>query len=142
MRLSVKALAAQSDRCVREALMKLGGDLLLVGCGKMGGAMLEGWLGRGLPAGDVAVVEPNTEIGAALNSRGLRHVANADALPLLLRPAVVLLAVKPQMMDGAVAGIARFVNPSTLFLSIAAGKTLAYFSRHLGEKAAVIRAMP
>ena len=122
--------------------MKLGGDLLLVGCGKMGGAMLEGWLGRGLPAGDVAVVEPNTEIGAALNSRGLRHVANADALPLLLRPAVVLLAVKPQMMDGAVAGIARFVNPGTLFLSIAAGKTLAYFSRHLGEKAAVIRAMP
>ena len=122
--------------------MKLGGDLLLVGCGKMGRAMLEGWLGRGLPPNEVAIIEPNTEIGGALRSRGLRHVANADALPVSLRPAVVLLAVKPQMMDGAVKSIAQFATPGTLLLSIAAGKTLAYFGRQFGEEAAVIRAMP
>ena len=122
--------------------MKLGGDLLLVGCGKMGGAMLEGWLARGLPTTDVAIIEPNMDIGDALRSRGLRHVVNADALPAPFRPAVVVLAVKPQMMDAAVAGMTRYAKPGTLFLSIAAGKTLAYFSRQFGNDAAVIRAMP
>jgi pyrroline-5-carboxylate reductase len=122
--------------------MKLAGELLLVGCGKMGGAMLEGWLGRGLPPGAAAIIEPNAEIGRALQSRGLRHFTDADALPVSLSPAVVLLAVKPQMMDGAATGVARFARPGTLFLSIAAGKTLGYFARQFGERAAVIRAMP
>ena len=53
----------------------------------------------------------------------------------------MLLAVKPQMMDGAVKSIAQFATPGTLLLSIAAGKTLAYFGRQFGEGAAVIRAM-
>ena len=122
--------------------MKLDGELLLVGCGKMGGAMLEGWLGRGLPPKDVAIVEPNTEIGGALQSRGLRHFADARALPETFAPAVVVLAVKPQMMDGAAAGVARLTGPGTLLLSIAAGKTLGYFGRRFGAGAAVIRAMP
>jgi pyrroline-5-carboxylate reductase len=122
--------------------MKLGGDLLLVGCGKMGGAMLEGWLGRGLPPKGVIIIEPNAEIGDALQSRGLRHFTTPASLPASFRPAVVLLAVKPQMMDAAVTGIARYAKPGTLFLSIAAGKTLGYFSRQFGGGAAVIRAMP
>ena len=118
------------------------GELLLIGCGKMGGAMLEGWLGEGLPPGEVVIVEPNLEIGAGLARRGMRHVPAADRLPRGLNPSVVLLAVKPQMMDGAMAGLAPFAQPGTLFLSIAAGKTLGYFARHLGEGAAVVRAMP
>lgn len=122
--------------------MRLDGELLLIGCGKMGGAMLEGWLARGLAPGEVVIVEPNAEIGAALQRRGLRHFAKAVAVPEALGPAVVLLAVKPQMMDGAIASAARFAGPGTLFLSIAAGKTLRYFARHLGDRAAVVRAMP
>lgn len=122
--------------------MRLEGELLLIGCGKMGGAMLEGWLAQGLPPGEVVIVEPNLEIGAALARRGMRHLADAEQVPNELRPAVVLLAVKPQMMDGAAAGAARFARPGTLFLSIAAGKTLGYFARHFGEGAAVVRAMP
>ena len=46
--------------------MRLDGELLLIGCGKMGGAMLEGWLAQGLPPGEVAIVEPNLEIGERL----------------------------------------------------------------------------
>ena len=122
--------------------MRLDGELLLVGCGKMGGAMLEGWLACGLAPGEVAIVEPNAEIGAGLVRRGLRHFADAAALPGSLRPAVVLLAVKPQMMDAAAAAAARFAGPGTLILSIAAGKTLRYFARRFGERAAVVRAMP
>jgi pyrroline-5-carboxylate reductase len=122
--------------------MRLDGELLLIGCGKMGGAMLEGWLAQGLPPGDVVIVEPNPEMGAGLARRGLRHVADAAQAPQGLRPAVVLLAVKPQMMDAAAAAVARHAAPGTLFLSIAAGKTLSYFARRFGEDAAVVRSMP
>jgi pyrroline-5-carboxylate reductase len=122
--------------------MRLDGELLLIGCGKMGGAMLEGWLAQGLPPGEVVIVEPDLEIGAALARRGMRHLAAAEQVPDDLSPAVVLLAVKPQMMDGAAAGAARFARPGTLFLSIAAGKTLGYLARRFGEGAAVVRAMP
>jgi pyrroline-5-carboxylate reductase len=122
--------------------MRLDGELLLIGCGKMGGAMLEGWLAQGLPSGEVVIVEPNLEIGAALARRGMRHVAEAERIPTDLRPAVVLLAVKPQMMEAAAGSVARFAGPGTFFLSIAAGKTLGYFARHFGAEAAVVRAMP
>ena len=122
--------------------MRLDGELLLVGCGKMGGAMLEGWLSRGLLPGDVVIVEPNAEIGSGLARRGLKHYAEAAALPGTLGPAVILLAVKPQTMDGALAAVARFGGPGTLVLSIAAGKTLGYLARHFRERTAVVRAMP
>ena len=122
--------------------MRLDGELLLIGCGKMGGAMLEGWLDRGLPPGDVAIIEPNAETGARLARRGLRCVAEAAQVAKGLRPSVVLLAVKPQMMDAAASAAARYAAPGTLFLSIAAGKTLGYFARRFGEDAAVVRSMP
>ncbi len=122
--------------------MRLDGELVLIGCGKMGGAMLEGWLSRGLAPADVVIVEPNPEIGAGLARRGLRHCVDAATLPAALRPAVVLLAVKPQMMEDVVASVSQFGGAGTLVLSIAAGKTLGYFERHFGQGTAVVRAMP
>ncbi len=122
--------------------MRLDGELLLFGCGKMGGALLEGWLAQGVPPGDIAVLEPNPEIGANLARRGLRHVADAAALPGEFRPAILLLAVKPQAMDAVTPVAARMAKPGTLFLSIAAGKSLGYFARQFGKGAAVVRAMP
>lgn len=116
--------------------------LLLVGCGKMGGALLAGWLERGVAARDVTLVEPNAAAVAGFAAAGARVVAATGDLPETFRPAIVLLAVKPQMMDQVMAPLVRFVQPDTLFLSIAAGKTLDYFARHLGEAAAVVRAMP
>jgi pyrroline-5-carboxylate reductase len=122
--------------------MRLDGELLLIGCGKMGGAMLEGWLAQGLPPGEVVIVEPNPDIGAGLARRGLRHAQDCAQLADGLRPAVVLLAVKPQMMEAATADLARFAGPGVFFLSIAAGRTLGYFARKFGPGAAIVRAMP
>jgi pyrroline-5-carboxylate reductase len=122
--------------------MTINGPLLLVGCGKMGGALLSGWLERGVAASDVTLVEPNAAAVAEFQARGARLLPAVGELPAGYHPALVLLAVKPQMMDQVMAPLARFARPGTLFLSIAAGKTLAYFYRHLGEAVALVRAMP
>jgi len=116
-------------------------EVLLVGCGKMGGALLEGWLERGVAPG-FAVVEPGAGAEIFARRREVRLYQNAVEIDLDLRPAVIVLAVKPQAMDGVVDHYRRFAGPETVFLSIAAGKTLAYFARHLGAGAAIIRAMP
>lgn len=122
--------------------MTIEGRLLLVGCGKMGGALLSGWLGRGVKPADVTVVEPNAGPLADFNARGVSILPDAAGLAAGFDPALVLLAVKPQMMDGALPPYRRFVRPGTVFLSIAAGKTIAYFRRMLGDDAVLVRAMP
>jgi pyrroline-5-carboxylate reductase len=122
--------------------MSAGGSLLLIGCGKMGGAMLRGWLQRGIRADAVTVVEPNREVLADLAGQGVRLFADSTGLPAGLTPDVVVLAVKPQMMDAVVSAQARFVRPETVFLSIAAGRTIGYFEEKLGAAAAIVRSMP
>lgn len=112
--------------------------LLLVGCGKMGGAMLEGWLARGLAASDVVVAEPAEAIRP--RKPGLRAVASTSEVNET--PEIVVLAVKPQTMDAVLPDLGRFAEAGSVFLSIAAGKTLRYFASHLGAAAKVVRAMP
>ncbi len=119
------------------------GPILLVGCGKMGGALLAGWLDHGLSAADAIVVEPAEALAEAVRARhGVTVVDAAAALDAGLAPRVVVFAVKPQAMDGVAPAYARFAAPGTVFLSIAAGKTIGYFTRHLGNGAAIVRAMP
>lgn len=115
--------------------------LLLVGCGKMGGALLAGWRERGL-ASRVFVVEPGAAAAAFAGESGIALLTEAAALPADFRPAVVVLAVKPQGMPDVLPPYRRFAAEGALFLSIAAGKTLGFFARALGEEAAVVRAMP
>ena len=122
--------------------MTISGHLLLVGCGKMGGAMLRGWLQRGVQPRDVTVIEPNMASVADLATAGIRLLADAAELQADLKPVVVVLAVKPQMMDGALPACRRFVGANTVFLSIAAGRTIAYFERDLGAQSAIVRSMP
>jgi len=117
------------------------GPLLLVGCGKMGGAMLQGWLDRGLDPADAHVVEPSAAALAPFRDAGVRQYADAAGLPASLKPRTVLLAVKPQMMDAALPGYRRFAATGSLFLSIAAGRTIAYFERGLGP-VPIVRSMP
>ena len=117
------------------------GEVLRVGCGKMGGALLEGWLKRG-SARRFVVVEPGAGTAGFEGRPGVEIHRDAVTLDLDLRPAVVVLAVKPQMMDEAIRHYGRFTTRDTVFLSIAAGKTLAYFARRLGNDAAIVRAMP
>lgn len=122
--------------------MTIPGPLLLVGGGKMGGALLRGSLKGGLAAGDCTVVEPQEAARAALAELGATAFADVAELPPDFAPRTVLLAVKPQYMAAVIPGYRRFVRPDVLFLSIAAGKTIAYFERELGAAARVVRAMP
>ncbi|BBK44901.1 pyrroline-5-carboxylate reductase [Allostella vacuolata] len=117
------------------------GPLLLVGCGKMGGAMLDGWRARGLTGAGVAIVEPAADPRFAAMD-GVAVHAGAESIPDDFNPGVVVLAVKPQSMDAVLPHYRRFAGPDTVFLSIAAGKTIAYFERALGGEAAIVRAMP
>jgi pyrroline-5-carboxylate reductase len=119
------------------------GALLLAGCGKMGGALLGGWLARGLSADEITVVEPDGKTAKAVSGRyGVRAVSGPGDLDDDFRPATVVLALKPQTMDDAAPAYAGYAGPGTVFLSIAAGKTLAFFAEKLGPEAAVVRAMP
>ncbi|MBW8269589.1 pyrroline-5-carboxylate reductase [Caldovatus aquaticus] len=115
--------------------------VLLVGCGKMGGAMLSGWLERGLSR--AVVVEPHGPAAAAFaGDPVVRVVATPEAIPAGFTPAAVVLAIKPQEADAALPAYARFAGPDTVFLSIMAGRTVAAIRRGVGEDAAVVRAMP
>ncbi|WP_299043331.1 pyrroline-5-carboxylate reductase [uncultured Tateyamaria sp.] len=109
--------------------------LLLLGCGKMGSAMLAGWLERGLPASSVWVQDPAPS--PWVQSTGV-HV-NA-VLPA--GPAIVLIAVKPQMMGDALPAIAAFGGGDTVFVSVAAGTPLSAFEDVFGAATPIVRAMP
>jgi pyrroline-5-carboxylate reductase len=117
--------------------------LLLVGCGKMGGALLGGWLAQGVAPGRVRIVEPAAAAGdIALPHDDLEALADNAAIEAGFRPDVVVLAVKPQVMAAAAPAYRRFAGPGTVFLSIAAGQTLAGLAGHLGADAAIVRTMP
>lgn len=120
-------------------------SVVLVGGGRMGGALLAGWLGEGaLEAGAVAVVEPDAAAAAALRrDRGAAVVDSPEALGAAA-PALVLFAVKPQAIGAVLPAYARFAAaaPPPVFLSIAAGVTLETLRGGLGAGAAVVRAMP
>ena len=116
--------------------------LLLVGGGKMGEALLGGWLRQGRRRAARLVVEPDAgrrscwPAPTASSSRPIRK------LPATPAPGALLLAVKPQTMDAALQAYAARVGPDTLVLSIAAGKPIALFERALGAGLGVVRAMP
>ena len=116
------------------------GTLLLVGCGQMGSAMLRGWRARGA-AQRYIVIEPAGPHPSLAGESGIAWHGAAEELPDSLSPEAVIFAVKPQVIDAVLPPYRRWVRPETLFLSIAAGKTITGLARHLGE-AAIVRAMP
>lgn len=120
----------------------LQGPLLLAGVGKMGGAVLSGLLARGLKPERILVQDPapSAEMAALLAKHGIRCAPAIDALGE--PPSIILLAVKPQMMDEALAPLAKHAGPDTLVLSIAAGRSLQSIEAQLPERTPVIRAMP
>jgi pyrroline-5-carboxylate reductase len=115
-----------------------GRGLVLLGCGKMGGALLDGWLARGLPPAAVTVIDPAPSAALeALARRGLRLNASLpDA------PAVLVVAVKPQMMAEALPAVAGYGGGGTLVVSIAAGTPIRAFEATFGPGTPVVRAMP
>src|SRR6516164_10633555 len=115
-------------------------SLVLVGCGKMGTAMLRGWLAGGAISRFYVVEPEGIPLGLAPAPEIEWHTT-ADTLPLELAPDAVVFAVKPQIIDAVLPPYRRWARPETLFVSIVAGKTLAGLGHYLGP-AAVIRTMP
>jgi pyrroline-5-carboxylate reductase len=111
--------------------------LVLLGCGKMGSAMLEGWLKQGLLPAACWVVDPHPSDWLQGLARNGLHLN--ETLPAA--PAVVLIAVKPQMMADALPTMAGY-GATSLFVTIAAGTKIATYEQVLGSGARVVRAMP
>lgn len=114
--------------------------LLIFGAGKMGGAMLHGALKAGWPAHLVTVIDPNP-------SDTLRAEAAREGFALnpadAVRPAdLVLLAIKPQMLDSAAATLANCASAETVLVSILAGKSVGDLKARLPAVNKIIRAMP
>jgi pyrroline-5-carboxylate reductase len=115
------------------------GTLVLVGAGKMGSAMLDGWLARGLDPKKIIVIEPQpvkavkalARRGVKLNPKDKVGVASA-----------IVIAVKPQNAPEAVPPLARYVDKTTLVLSIMAGRTIGFLEKSLPTGTAIVRAMP
>ncbi|TWI35082.1 pyrroline-5-carboxylate reductase [Paracoccus sulfuroxidans] len=108
--------------------------MVLVGCGRMGGALLDGWLRNGVKPGAVHVIEPNPRPDLA--QKGV--VLNGD---LPADPAVLFIAVKPQMMADVLPRLAQFGRDGTLVMTVAAGTTIATYEKAF-PGAAIVRAMP
>jgi pyrroline-5-carboxylate reductase len=120
-------------------MIGLPGSVTLVGAGKMGAALLQGWAAQGLSGEGVAIVEPQAspEVAALAAARGFR------LNPSMRAPAEALvLAIKPQMLDVVAPSIAADAGPDTLVLSILAGKRVADLSARLPLAKMIVRAMP
>lgn len=122
----------------QEALANIDGSIVLAGAGKMGGALLTGWIAQGLDPARVAVIEPHpSDEIRALAAKGVRlNPASGDIGAV----AALVVAVKPQMFQEAAAALRKWVQPSTLVVSIMAGTTIAALSAACGG--GVVRAMP
>lgn len=124
-------------------MASLAGPLVLVGCGKMGGALLDGWLQRGLAAEDAYVVEPDAGLREALRARhGVVALAEPKMLPTALSPRALVFAVKPQAMQAVLPAYEGLAASGAVVLSIAAGTPIARFEQTFGAATPVARAMP
>jgi pyrroline-5-carboxylate reductase len=119
-----------------------GGDfpasLLLVGAGRMGGALLRGWLKLGLAPARVHVLDPalSAEMQDFCATQGVNVGAPAQT------PEVLVLAIKPQTFADAASSLSTLIGPETLIISILAGRTLGGMAEHLPGVRAIVRAMP
>src|SRR5262249_24630586 len=113
------------------------GPLVLVGAGKMGGAMLEGWLALGLDPARLVVIDPQPSSAIAAHA-GLRLNPDLEGL----RAAAIVVAVKPQVAGEIVPRLGSLIDTTTIVVSIMAGRTLAFLEHALPAGTAIVRAMP
>ena len=115
--------------------------LLLVGCGKMGGAMLSGWLKHPYTPDQIAVIEQADRLDDISRHYGVTAKAALSDLADIA-PKIVVFAIKPQMLGGVIDAYGGLATENTLFISVAAGKTIGFFQQRLGAKARIVRVMP
>ena len=116
-------------------------SIVLVGAGKMGGAMLQGWLSLGLSGKAATIIDPypSDDLKALCAQHGVAINPPAGSVAA---PEVLVLAIKPQTLDAAASDIAPLVGPGTLVVSIMAGKTIGNITSRIPAAKAVVRAMP
>ena len=114
--------------------------ICLIGAGNMGGAMLKGWLADGFAAPSITVIdpEPNPAMAKSIAQHSIRY---EKSVPDNYLPDVIIIALKPQIMDAALPPLKPIIGPDTVSVSVAAGKTLNGLEKGLGDTA-IIRAMP
>jgi pyrroline-5-carboxylate reductase len=131
-------MAKSSKTAKQESLASMPGTVVLIGAGKMGGAMLDGWLARKLPPKKTVVLEPQpSKAIKALGKRGVR-INPRDGLG---KVAAMVIAVKPQTAPEALPLLASLIDRNTVVVSIMAGRTLSFLESNL-PNAAIVRAMP
>jgi pyrroline-5-carboxylate reductase len=121
----------------------LAGPLLLVGCGKMGTALLRGWIDHGLAKNEVIVVEPQAAARQLIRAElGVEIVAEASDIASDFRCRAGVFAVKPQMMADVLPHYVKRMTKETLVISIAAGTSVERFEEAFGKETPIVRAMP
>ncbi len=123
------------------ATVNLNGKLVLIGAGKMGTAMLEGWLKAGVTGDQVVIFDPAPppETVALIKSHAIAHNPAPDTVTGI---EVILLAIKPQMVDAVLPGLKALAREKPLVVSVVAGKTIAALKGHFGKDVPVIRTIP
>lgn len=116
-------------------------SLLLIGCGKMGGSVLNGLLKNGFSAQNIRVAEPNETVRTELTAKGIVCAAGADELKTF-SPDIVFLAVKPFLIEQVISDVKPFTDKGAAVLSIIAGRQIGWFKEKLGKNAVIFRAMP
>jgi pyrroline-5-carboxylate reductase len=130
--------STRSKSAKPQSLAAIPGTLVLVGAGKMGGAMLDGWLARRLPSKRIVVIEPQpSKAIKALARRGVRINPKGG----VGKVAALVIAVKPQTAPDVLPPLAALIQPTTVVVSIMAGRTLGFIGQHLPQ-APIVRAMP
>ena len=121
----------------------LSDSILLVGCGKMGGALLAGWLDQGVSTDQILVVEPSIDAERSGIPEGVSVLKDPADITDDFKPAVVIFAVKPQILQKVVAPLANLIaEAQPLLISVAAGVTASSIERWVGGHTALIRVMP
>ena len=106
--------------------------IVLVGCGKMGGALLDGWLSNGMDESDLTVIEPQGLELTGIRS-GIKVVEDPGDLKTDFSPKVIVFAVKPQALDSVVPSYRNFKAEDLVYISIAAGRTIASYEQFAGK---------
>ncbi|MEL6505836.1 MAG: pyrroline-5-carboxylate reductase [Pseudomonadota bacterium] len=115
--------------------------LCLVGAGNMGGALLAGWLGAGRAAANITVIDPNPPQAMVqlIEQSGVNHATTADGVA---RPDIVIVAVKPQIMDSVLPSLAPLLDSDNVLVSVAAGITMERLAKPFDPAPRVVRTMP
>ena len=115
-------------------------NITVIGCGKMGTSMIQGWVKADLIK-HAQILNPSDIDDSLTSHTDLFHVKLMESLSLD-KTDIIILAVKPQIMDGVCAELSKILPSHIPVLSIAAGKTTNYFQTHLSNDTPIIRTMP